>query len=714
MQEINGFKIEKYNQHNLPENNKTSTCPLCSHERKNKKQKCLSIDWIRGLARCNHCGELIQLHTYKKNNSKTPIIEWENNTNLSDEVVKWFESRKIGQFTLRSLKVSEKIEWMPIAKAKVKAICFNYFINDELTNIKYRAYNKDFKLHKNAKLSLYNQDNIRLSKECIIVEGELDVLSFVETGIYHCVSVPNGANLKNNNFSYIDLKYFNNKDRIYLAVDNDEPGVCLRDDLIDLFDKEKIYLVSFNDCKDANEYLMKYGIEALGKTIDSATPLTTKRQIVNEFPIDIFPSNIQNYMNECSRVFNDNRDFMGAGFLWMLSVILGNSIHVQAKFGWSDPAILWIAIIGFAGKGKTPSLDRVLFPLSKINDENIQQFNKDFKDYAEFQALTKKEKQEVLNQSGEILEPTTKQFIIEDTTYEAIAPIHEKNPISLGLYDDELSGWIKSMTRYNATSSLPLWLKSWTGGSLKINRKTATSHFVKKPFIPILGGIQPGIFESFYDKENKDSGHLDRMLLVYPEVNAEYFNDNELDPFVEDGYIEFIQGMYSKVRDELIVLDEFDNIIPHVSKLTPEAKIEFKRVYNWLTDLINSDDENEYLKSMYPKLQRYIGRFALLIDFVHKYAFGGELMLISKESILRAEKLVVYFITMGNKVKFQSKEMNSVQSMINDKSKNPFEILKMIYEKDKDFNRTNIANQLEINRRTIIRWVKKIDDGVTL
>ncbi|MCU4177636.1 DUF6371 domain-containing protein [Carboxylicivirga sp. N1Y90] len=60
------FEIEKYNQYNLPEGRRYSICPLCSEHRKKSKEKCMMLDWRKGLGTCQHCGEVIQLHTYKK------------------------------------------------------------------------------------------------------------------------------------------------------------------------------------------------------------------------------------------------------------------------------------------------------------------------------------------------------------------------------------------------------------------------------------------------------------------------------------------------------------------------------------------------------------------------------------------------------------------------------------------------------------------------
>ena len=52
--EINGFLIETFNQHGLEVGKTQGTCPLCSSSRKpeNKKAKCSSYDWERGIGTC--------------------------------------------------------------------------------------------------------------------------------------------------------------------------------------------------------------------------------------------------------------------------------------------------------------------------------------------------------------------------------------------------------------------------------------------------------------------------------------------------------------------------------------------------------------------------------------------------------------------------------------------------------------------------------------
>lgn len=250
-------------------------CPACSHLRKkdHQKIKCLSWNHNKGTGYCHNNGEKFVIpKDFTKKEYKRP--EWSNNTKLSDQAVKWFESRKIEQAELRRSKITEGLEWMPQRNKEVNTIQFNYFRDDELINIKYRDGAKNFKLFKDAELIFYGLDDIKDKKTIIIVEGEMDKLAFGSVGIYNVVSVPNGASAGNSSLEYLDncFMYFDNADEIIIATDDDFPGIALRNELSARLGVERCFKVSFKDCKDANEYLIKYGPEGLKDIIKNKKP----------------------------------------------------------------------------------------------------------------------------------------------------------------------------------------------------------------------------------------------------------------------------------------------------------------------------------------------------------------------------------------------------------------------------------------------------------
>ena len=295
--EINGFLIDQFNQHNLDVGKTQGICPLCSHDRKpkNQKAKCASYDWERGLGTCHHCDSSFQLHTYQRKGSSDKVYVRPDALNVVDpkqitsKVFKWFESRGISQKTLDDLMVTEGPEFMPQTGKSENTIQFNYIIGDELINVKYRDGRKNFKLYKGAEKVFYNINSIVGFDSCVITEGEMDVLALHEAGITNAISVPNGATLNSNNLDYLDncIDYFEDKEKVILAVDNDEPGQALQQELIRRLGAEVCFLTTFEDCKDANEYLIKYGKDKLVNRIEGARPVplenvTTLKDIEDE------------------------------------------------------------------------------------------------------------------------------------------------------------------------------------------------------------------------------------------------------------------------------------------------------------------------------------------------------------------------------------------------------------------------------------------------
>jgi len=320
VEEINGFLIDTFNQHGLKEGAAQGICPLCSSDRKPKNQKaqCASYDWERGLGTCHNCDTTFQLHTYqRKGASEKVYIRPDTPANfneVSTNVETWFGTRGISKKTLSDLQVSEGPEWMPQTSKQENTIQFNYFMGDQLINVKYRDGRKNFKLYKGAEKVFYNINAIVGYDTCVIVEGEMDVLALHEAGVKNAISVPNGATLNSNNLDYLDncIDYFDDKTKIILAVDADEAGQALRHEFIRRLGAEVCYLVDFNGQKDANEYLIEHGAEALRNAIHASTqvPLegvTTLYDIQDElkdFVKNGFKPGFQVGLNNFDKIFS--------------------------------------------------------------------------------------------------------------------------------------------------------------------------------------------------------------------------------------------------------------------------------------------------------------------------------------------------------------------------------------------------------------------------
>jgi hypothetical protein len=395
--------------------------------------------------------------------------------------------------------------------------------------------------------------------------------------------------------------------------------------------------------------------------------------------------------------------------LWVTSLCVGNAIRIEVKKGWQEACNIWIAVVGKAGIGKSPSIDHIISPLKSINSRLIKDYIKAYEKWQAYDKMKEDEKRQV----EDVSKPSKTQFIVDDITLEALVDLHGQSKNSVGVFKDELNGWFKDMNKYREGSDLEFWLSTWSGKSVTVNRISRSGSYVEHPLIPVLGGIQPSILNTMYTEENKDNGFVDRMLLTYPSLEVEYYNDTDLSYEVLEWYNSAIVGFYQQIRRNAIVINEEGEIVPYKAIWHPEARQEWKRIFNEITDMQRSDEENEYMKSMLPKQKSYIPRFALLINSLNCVMEGkplSDLLLISKESLLKAEKLSRYFIAMAKKIKVNSMEIKNMKSAILQvKGMSKKDQFIAIYQQNPNINKKEVAELLEVSLQMIYRYMREFE-----
>lgn len=293
---------------------------------------------------------------------------------VGDKALKWFESRGISNNTLLYAKVTECIEWMPMFEKEVPAICFNYYRGEELVNIKFRGPGKDFKMSKDAELIFYNINCLNEHRDfVIIVEGEPDALCWIECGYYNVLSVPNGASKgKVPRLEYLDncWEELSKVDKILIAVDNDEAGELLKQELIRRLGAERCCTAVYPDgrkdtnevmllgCKNVDELIGLHGIQGIQKGKEAVKNLIATAKNV---PIEGVLT-LDDMEEEADKIYN---------YGW----------PTTQKLGWKlDEHITWMpgettVITGIPNHGKSTWLNNVLVELAHQHDWIIAIFS---------------------------------------------------------------------------------------------------------------------------------------------------------------------------------------------------------------------------------------------------------------------------------------------------------------------------------------------------
>jgi twinkle protein len=175
--------------------------------------------------------------------------------------------------------ISGALPYMPQLEDEVEAIQFPFYRQGEVVNIKYRDFQKNFRMAGGAERVLYGLDDVQ-GDTLIWVEGEIDKLAVEMAGHVSCVSVPDGAPSPNTKDYQAKFDYLASAEEILgpirqhiIAVDHDPPGEKLAEELIRRLGPERCWRVQWpSGCKDANDVLMRDGPEALAACLQNAQP----------------------------------------------------------------------------------------------------------------------------------------------------------------------------------------------------------------------------------------------------------------------------------------------------------------------------------------------------------------------------------------------------------------------------------------------------------
>lgn len=262
-------------------------CPQCSSSRKkNRNAKCLSVNVDKGVWNCHHCGwagtlktgaHRAELHWQKPAFTRPVPLE----PKPLDATAQWFDKRGITSDVTARYGITKTKVYFPQVEDWRECIAFPYYRNGTLENHKYRGNDSEagrmFRQDAGAEQILYGYDDINDSNT-IVVEGELDKLAFAVAGIFNVVSVPNGAPAPNtkdyaSKFDFLDDERLERVQQWIIAVDNDEPGKRLEQELGFRFGRDRCLRVTWPDgCKDANDVLVKHGRDALRDCLAEAQP----------------------------------------------------------------------------------------------------------------------------------------------------------------------------------------------------------------------------------------------------------------------------------------------------------------------------------------------------------------------------------------------------------------------------------------------------------
>jgi hypothetical protein len=399
---------------------------------------------------------------------------------------------------------------------------------------------------------------------------------------------------------------------------------------------------------------------------------------MNNFPIQVFPQFIQDYINDLNKSLNFHKDFLSAAVMFSVSTVVGNRYKLVVKEGWEAAPIFWFACVGFPGTIKTHPIKTMVKPLSKIDKISKQFFDEELRHY-DPEAKPRQPK------------PIFKQLLISDYTIEALHHVHGFNTRGLGLYKDELNGFLKDMNKYRKGSDLEFWLESFNNGSYMVNRVSKDPILINDICINIIGTIQYEVLSDVIS-EYSGNGFIDRFLFTAPEQDVYTLNQHEADKNLTDKWNEFINHINNDCKYT-------DQASTELIKMEREAFITYQQIDSKYVDIQRNDEENSAIKNYLSKMKTYVPRFALLLSLMRK-AGTGDYIHVTHQDMANAGLIADYFIGTARDIFMINStqgEIRSIAQSLRSYTRNE----KILYLIEKGFSKTDISRYFGVSRQTI-------------
>jgi len=354
--------------------------------------------------------------------------------------------------------------------------------------------------------------------------------------------------------------------------------------------------------------------------VNKGTP-APERDVFRPFPLDVLPEPVRGFVANSSKAIGCDSSFVALPLLSALASAIGNTRRIQLKGSWTEPCIVWTAIVGDSGTLKTPAFRLVLRPLRDLQGKALREY--DLAQQAHDRELLHYEKELAAWKRSKTGDkppakpepPHAERMVVSDITIEALAPILLHNPRGVLLACDELAGWIGSFDRYvngKGGADAAHWLSMHNGESIVVDRKTATPRtiYVPSASVSVTGGIQPGVLDRVLGYQHRESGLLARLLLAMPPRRPKRWTEAEISPQSEAAVL----AIFERLRELQFTYSENGEPRPVVVSLTPVAKEAWITFYNAHAE--EHADLSGDLSAAWSKLEGYAARLALVVHCI--------------------------------------------------------------------------------------------------
>lgn len=387
-------------------------------------------------------------------------------------------------------------------------------------------------------------------------------------------------------------------------------------------------------------------------------PIPFARRAVPAFPVKSLVGSVADFVAELAEETQTPVDLAGTLALGILASTAAGRVVVNPSGSWIEPTNLYTVCALKPGSMKSAVLARMIAPLLDYEEAQLAESLTEREtakarhaialgrakeaEKAATKADTDDDKAEADEKAAVaavaaagVTVPPIPRLLADDSTPEALTSLLAEQGGRVAVFSPEGGIFDAIAGRYSSASNLDVYLKSWSGDTIKVDRKGRAPESIKSPALTIGLAVQPWTLQAIAHLPGfRGRGLLARFLWSMPEPTLGVRNVRNPRPMDENtlrAWRELVRKMASSFGAETGTLT-----------LTAEARERFTLYREALEPRLAATGDLDHLTDFGGKLHGQVIRLAAVTHLAENVTRWGEP--IGLAAMERAVTLADYFL----------------------------------------------------------------------
>ena len=342
------------------------------------------------------------------------------------------------------------------------------------------------------------------------------------------------------------------------------------------------------------------------------TPVPFDEPNLPPFPVDTLPETVKDYVLGLAESTQTPVDMCACSVLAALALCVQGRYKIQGKPDWVEPLNLYVVSIAEPSERKSAVVSAVANPITAYEaEENKRRAPLIEESKMKLRVLEQEQKameskmakkqdvkeEDFLNIAAEIAEfkvmQPLKLYVDDITTEKLSSALSESGRTAILSSEGGIFDLLAGL--YNKNVNIDVFLKAYSGDTIRVDRIGRPSESIKDPALTILLTVQPNVISGMMSNRTfRGRGLTARFLYCIPRslVGKRRFNTTPIPYEAKQRYREIIEDMLDEEKDEpeLITLSpEALTLLEDFSvSLEPKLRGEYADISDWAGKLVGN------------------------------------------------------------------------------------------------------------------------------